>query len=240
MNLKKVVDLLKRQSFQPNLLSFFINPFFFIRKGLYKHVKKNSIYIHGKMLDFGCGRKPYKNLFTVDKYIGVDVEISGHSHKNSEVDIFYDGITLPFENESFDSVFCGEVFEHVFDIEGTIKELKRVLKKGGKGLITIPFAWPEHEVPFDFARYSSFGIASIFERNGFRIISLEKSGHFFECLVQLTAFYVYTLFHTKSALLNTICTFLFISPLNIIGFCVASVLPKKYDLYHNIVIVIEK
>lgn len=192
------------------------------------------------MLDFGCGRKPYKNLFTVDKYVGVDVEVSGHPHKNSEVDIFYDGVTLPFEKESFDSFFCGEVFEHVFNLESTIAELKRVLKKGGKGLITIPFAWPEHEEPFDFGRYSSFGIRSILEKGGFKVISLEKSGHFFECLVQLTAFYIYRLFHTRSAFLNSICTILFISPLNIIGFFLAGVVPKKHDLYHNLIIVVEK
>ena len=105
-----IVRLLERQSFQPNLLSVFINPFFFIRKGLYRQIKRNSGYLHGEMIDFGCGRKPYRNLFNVDKYVGVDIEVSGHEHKNSEVDVFYDGKSLPFQSETFDTFFCSEVF----------------------------------------------------------------------------------------------------------------------------------
>ena len=240
MSMSSIINYLKKQSFQPNFLSLFINPFFFIRRGLYKQLRKHSSHLHGEMLDFGCGRKPYKNLFTVNKYIGVDIETSGHSHKNSEVDIFYNGKTLPFPNESFDSFLCSEVFEHLFNLDEIITELKRVLRPGGKGVITVPFAWPEHEVPYDYARYTSFGVKSLLEKNGLKIISLEKSGHFVECLVQQGTLYIYTLFQTKSAFLNTLCTLLFISPFNIIGFILAKVLPKNRDLFHNIIIVVEK
>lgn len=169
MNLQPIIKVLKQQSFQPNFLSVFINPFFFLRKGLYRQIKKSSRHLQGEMLDFGCGRKPYKNLFQVNKYVGVDIEVSGHPHQNSEIDVFYDGKTIPFPDESFDSFFCSEVFEHVFNLEEIIIELKRILKPGGKGLITVPFAWPEHESPYDFARYTSFGIRSVLERNGLRI-----------------------------------------------------------------------
>lgn len=235
-----IIKILKKQSFQTNLLSIFVNPFFFLRRGLFRHIKKNAKYLNGKMIDFGCGRKPYKNLFSIKEYIGVDIEVSGHPHENSEIDVFYDGKTLPFSNETFDSFFCSEVFEHVFNIEKIIKELNRVIKKGSTGLITIPFAWPEHEIPYDFARYTSFGIKDILEQNGFKVISLEKSGHFIECLIQLSILYIYSLFMTKNQFLNTLLTLIFISPLNIIGICISDILPKKQGLYHNLVVVVQK
>jgi SAM-dependent methyltransferase len=235
-----VLNHLKKQSFQPNFLSVFINPFFFLRKGLHKHIRKNSHYIHGMLLDFGCGRKPYKNLFTVDQYVGVDIEVSGHSHTNSEIDVFYDGKTIPFPDKTFDSFLCSEVFEHLFNMEEILTEIHRVTKPGGRGLITVPFAWPEHEVPYDYARYTSFAMRTILEKKGFNILSLEKNGHFFECIVQLTTLYTYMLFHTRSQTLNTLCTFLFISPLNIVGYLLAAVFPKRSELFHNLIIVIEK
>jgi ubiquinone/menaquinone biosynthesis C-methylase UbiE len=175
MKWQSALNILKKQSFQPNALNLFINPFFFIRRGLNKQIRKNSHALTGEMLDFGCGRKPYKNLFKVSKYVAVDIEVSGHSHKNSEVDVFYNGENLPFPNEVFGSLFCSEVLEHVFNLEGILSELHRVLKKGAQGLITTPFALPEHEVPYDFARYTSFGIKAILERNEFKnYIGLKK------------------------------------------------------------------
>ncbi|MEJ7767038.1 MAG: class I SAM-dependent methyltransferase [Chitinophagaceae bacterium] len=113
---KDVIDAyLKKQSFQPGLLSIFFNPFYFIRKSLFITISDMSRHLKGKLLDFGCGRKPYENLFAGCEYIGVDVEESGHNHKSSKVDIFYDGKRLPFEDETFDSIFCTEVLENLFD-----------------------------------------------------------------------------------------------------------------------------
>ena len=231
---------LRQQSFQPGLLGIFINPFYFIRKGLYKHIAKNTGYLTGNMLDFGCGRKPYKNLIHVTNYVGVDVEVSGHSHANSEIDVFYDGKHLPFPDEHFESLFCSEVFEHVFNFDEILKEINRVLKRGATGVITTPFAWPEHEQPFDFTRFTSFSIKMTLEKNGFKIISMEKNGHFFEALVQLTACYVYTILHKKNKVWNGFITLLFISPINILGALFSAIAPKSQDYFHNMVIVVEK
>ncbi|HNP98786.1 MAG TPA: class I SAM-dependent methyltransferase, partial [Bacteroidia bacterium] len=162
-----LLDLLKRQSFQPFFWSILINPFFFIRRGLCHGIRKNQKYLTGHMLDFGCGRKPYKNLFSVDRYTGVDIEVSGHSHELSEVDVYYDGKVLPFPDNTFDSFFCSEVVEHIFNLDSILAEIKRVLKPGAKGLLTVPFAWPEHEVPYDFGRYTSFALPLILKKHGF-------------------------------------------------------------------------
>jgi SAM-dependent methyltransferase len=157
-------------------INFFISSVYIARSSLLKAIKKNAKEINGRVLDFGCGSKPYESIFTnaID-YIGLDIKSSGHNHIYSKVDFFYDGKTLPFPDNNFDVVVCFEVFEHVFNLEELLIEINRVLKKDGKLLISIPFAWDEHEIPFDFARYTSFGIAHILSKNGFQVIELKKT-----------------------------------------------------------------
>jgi len=72
----------KKQLFQPNIISLFINPFFILRFALNLVIKKEAINLKGKILDFGCGAKPYKSLFiNAVEYIGLDIENEGHSHE---------------------------------------------------------------------------------------------------------------------------------------------------------------
>lgn len=175
------------KAFRPGLN----NPFYFIRGALLKKLQYYAPQLSGKLLDFGCGSKPYQALFTnVSAYTGLDYEGEGHSHANENVDVFYDGKKIPFENETFDSVFSSEVFEHIFNIDEILPELKRVMKKEGKLLITCPFTWHEHEVPVDYARYTQFALKHLLEKNGFTILSLDKSGDFTSAIYQMKMVYV--------------------------------------------------
>ena len=217
-----------------------MNPALFNRWYCYQAIKKRAPLLTGKLLDFGCGRKPYRNLFTnVGEYIGVDIEVSGHSHAESEVDVYYDGKTVPFGDEYFDSLYCSEVLEHLFNPDEILKELHRVLKKGGIGLFTFPFSWQEHEQPYDFARYSSFAAKYIFEQKGFEVLEIHKNGHFIITVWQLWIIYIWTLFRTKSRYLNTLFTIIFITPFNIIGLIFA-IFPRSKDLYMTNVVMIKK
>jgi len=91
-------------------------------------------------------------------YIGVDLEATGHDHSNSKIDVLYDGKVLPFKDGQFDAVVSFEVLEHVFNLSEVMREINRVTTDSGYLLISVPFAWLEHEIPYDFARYTSFGI----------------------------------------------------------------------------------
>ena len=182
----KIKKKIQSNVFFPTLPWGLLNPFFINRKLLAESVKENAHLLSGKILDFGCGSKPYRSLFRFSEYIGVDIENPGHSHANEDIDVFFDGKTLPFADSAFDSCFSSEVVEHIFDIDKTLGEIKRVLKPNGRILITTPFVWDEHEVPHDYCRYTSFGLKNIFERNGFKIIEQKKSGTFPELIIQLT------------------------------------------------------
>ncbi|MBC7849682.1 MAG: class I SAM-dependent methyltransferase [Chitinophagaceae bacterium] len=234
-----LVTYLRKQSFNPGIASVFINPFFFIRSALYRALKKDSARLSGTLMDFGCGRKPYQGLFTVDQYIGVDLEVTGHDHSSSLVDVFYDGKTLPFADNHFDSIFCSEVVEHVFDPEIILPELFRVLKPGGRILLTVPFCWNEHEVPYDYARYSSFGITHLVSKNGWSVLSNTKTGNFARVIFQLWALYFFELFK-KWGKVGYALSLLIIAPINLLGSILIPLFPINNSLYFNNVLLAEK
>lgn len=228
-----------KYEFNPNI--FYSG--YLLRKKLLLAVDKYAHYMNGKMIDFGCGSKPYKSLFNVKEYIGVDFNGEGHSHENEQIDVFYDGHTLPFPDNFFDSVFSTEVFEHVFNLEEIIPEIKRVMKPGARILVTCPFAIPEHEQPNDYARYSSFGLKHLFEKNNFKVIEYEKVGNHFETIMQLRiGFYDLVLFPKldKLVFVRPLLEFILYPIYNISALIFSKLLPNKQALYMNNVIVCEK
>jgi len=216
------------------------NPFFLIRHALLKHIANNKEFIHGMVLDFGCGSMPYKSLFQYSNYIGVDIKISGHPQEDKKPTIYYDGKNLPFKNETFDSILCSEVFEHIFNLKEIIIELKRVLKANGTMLITTPFVWEEHEIPYDFVRFTSFGLKNILESQGFSIIKIEKTTTYIETILQLLILYITHLFYTKNGKINGVINAVFISPITVIAKILSKILPNDERFYNNVIIVCSK
>jgi SAM-dependent methyltransferase len=157
-----------------------------------------------------------------------------------KAEYFYDGNIFPFQNEEFDSIIANQVFEHVFNPVGFLSEIHRVLKPNGLFLITVPFVWDEHEQPIDYARYSSFGIKQLLENHGFEIVEQHKSIADVRVIFQLTAAYIYKKMVTQSGVLNLLFTFLFISPLNVIGEVLAIFLPDNEDLYLDNIVLAKK
>ncbi|MGE5620950.1 MAG: class I SAM-dependent methyltransferase [archaeon] len=235
---KKINEVYLREEFLPSPLSILINPNYFDRRGLFNGIKSNTIYLKGKLLDFGCGNKPYKSLFNVKEYIGLDIEESGHAHHNENIDVYYDGNTIPFDDCTFDSIFSSEVFEHVFNLEQILRELYRVLKPGGHILVTLPFVWEEHEIPFDFARYTSFGIKNLMEKQGFKIVKLEKSNNYIEVIFQLCIAYLYR--YVLPSRFKRVFTPLLIGPITFMGVILSRILPKNYNCYLSNIIVAQK
>lgn len=226
-----------KQKFQPDFFSLFINPFYIIRKSLFNEIKRYAPLLKGRLLDFGCGSQPYRNLFAhVDDYIGVDIAESGHPHHNESIDVYYDGKTLPFPDNSFDALLCSETLEHVFNLDEIFTELRRVLKNGAYVLITVPFSWEEHEIPYDFGRYTSFGIRHLLEKNGFTIIEHKKTNHYVAVLCQYAILYIYHLIETPYKYLNVLLNILLISPLMWLSVVISIMAPKNTLLFHNNII----
>jgi SAM-dependent methyltransferase len=229
---------LQREMFLVKPWSILINPFFIIRRGIYRGIEKHAPSMSGKILDVGCGSKPYEELFTsANSYVGIDLEQTGHDHENSKVDVYYDGSTIPFPDSNFDGVVCFEVFEHIFNLEEVLSEIRRVTKQNGKLLVTLPFAWDEHEQPYDFARYTSFGIRHILEKAGFHVESVFKTTTYVEALAQLTIAYISQHIGPKNLALAAVFQLLIVFPLTVLALFTKTFLPKRNELFCNLVVV---
>lgn len=235
--LKALKARLRREQFLTTPLALVFNPFYIIRNGLHSTIARLAPALKGDILDFGCGSKPYESLFTAaDSYVGVDIQVSGHDHAGSKVDFYYDGTTLPFADARFDVVVCFEVFEHVFNLPDVLAEIRRVLKPGGQVLVTVPFAWDEHEVPYDFARYTSFGIRHVFNTNGFECLKVEKTTTYVQALGQLFAAYLVQHVLPKGRVLGYLSQVAVVFPLNAVTLLLNALLPKRYEYFCNSVV----
>ncbi len=169
-------------AFNPNLWQ----DSYLIRTELLAAVQKYAPRLQGRLMDFGCGSKPYRTLFDVTEYVGVDFSNEGHPHEGEPIDYFYDGKSLPFPDASFDSVLTTEVLEHIFNPDEALREIARVLRPGGRMLLTCPFSWEMHEEPYDYARYTLHALRSLLEKAGFEVEAEERAGSAVRAIGQLS------------------------------------------------------
>lgn len=127
------------------------------------------------MLDIGCGTRPYAPLFArhVDSSVGVDWPGSPHVHV---MDAYASGLELPFAAESFDFVLCSEVLEHLPDPALAMREIARVLRPGGRAVVSTPFMYRVHEPPYDFFRYTPFAHRQLAESAGLSVVEIRTRG----------------------------------------------------------------
>jgi len=230
---------LRKELFRPTALGLFVNPFYLSRKALWREIKSMSSHISGRVLDVGCGEKPYESLFQCRQNLGIEIA-TPLNRKKSKADLYYDGSRFPVEDASFDWVVCSQVFEHVFSPKEFLSEIARVLKADGGLLMTVPFIWDEHEQPFDFARYSSFGLRSLLESHGFVILEHRKTLTDIRVLFQMLNDYIYKITATKNSFINILICAVLISPFNITAQIVYRLFPQNKDLYLDNVILAKK
>ncbi|GIT84845.1 class I SAM-dependent methyltransferase [Acinetobacter towneri] len=132
----------------------------------------------GSFLDIGAGdRWLEKELPRSVQYTALDHPHTGIEIYKSKPNIIADAVNLPLADDSFDNIACLEVIEHVPDPEKVFSEIYRVLKSGGTAWISIPFLYPIHDAPFDFQRYSRYGLQNIAKNTGFQYIEVKPRLH---------------------------------------------------------------
>jgi SAM-dependent methyltransferase len=132
---------------------------------------------YGTVLDVGCGHMPYKQLLLSEpsravRYIGLDLPDNNYASPELE----WDGVSIPLGEESVDCILLTEVLEHCPDAQLVLNEAFRVLKPGGFILITVPFIWPLHCVPYDEFRYTPFALSRFIDRAGFLDSEIKATG----------------------------------------------------------------
>ena len=110
-------------------------------------------------------------------YVALDYPVTGKEFYNARPDVYADACRLPIGDALVDNVVCLEVLEHLRDPCAAMAEIERVLKPGGKAWLSIPFMYPIHNEPFDFQRYTEFGLRREAEKANLEIVDISRSGH---------------------------------------------------------------
>jgi len=162
-----------------------------------KGVASSLQYVQGskRLYDLGCGSMPYRKLFdgVVDEYHGFDFKPAADLHKPdlTNPSAWIDITDSDLKSESCDVVLSTQVLEHIGDTKKFIKEIHRVLEKGGTCIMTIPFAWPTHAEPDDFYRFTCFGLETLFTEAGFEIVKIQPLEGAYATIMQLYLVSVY-------------------------------------------------
>lgn len=138
-------------------------------------------YARGTMLDIGCGLRQYEPIFagSVSDYIGIDWPTSADKARS---DIVGDALSIPVADNSVDTVLATEVMEHLPISDHFIAEITRVLRIGGRLILSVPFMEPLHEEPRDYYRYTPFSLRMLLQRHGFSIEYIEAKGGWFSVI----------------------------------------------------------
>jgi len=129
------------------------------------------------MLDLGCGYKPYEPLFAsrVTKHLGFDLPQS-LDFRGSKAQVTGSAAALPFADGSFDSVLCTQMLDDFPEPSVVLNEITRVLAPDGVLLLTVNQLYPVHDPPYDFYRFTRYGLEHQVTKAGLTVVEFRATG----------------------------------------------------------------
>jgi SAM-dependent methyltransferase len=130
-------------------------------------------HVRGKVIDLGCGDAPFRGQLAdrVDAYDTLDLR---PRIQTTYVGDIQDMHMIP--DGAYDSALSLEVLEHVPDPFRAVGEIFRILKPGGVVVISVPHLSRIHDAPYDYYRYTGFGLHYMLARAGFEIVEIRRKG----------------------------------------------------------------
>ena len=133
--------------------------FIIIKRKFQKEISNIFTNKNDKILDLGCGGKPYYHRFIKGHLVCFDIRKSGKTHIIGDADF------LPFKKSSFDKVIIVNALYYFNNPYDVMQNVSRLLKKDGKTVIITPFLYPIHDVPYDKYRFTEYGLKALLEDN---------------------------------------------------------------------------
>jgi SAM-dependent methyltransferase len=134
--------------------------------------------MEGVVYDLGCGIRPFEKdiLEYADRYVGVDWSNTLHGLR---ADVVADlNKPLPIKDGAANTVVSFQVLEHLSEPQNMLNEAFRILRAGGQIFLSVPFQWWIHEAPWDYFRFTRYGLEHLFKKAGFVEIEVEAVSGF--------------------------------------------------------------
>ena len=149
------------------------------------HLKEHA---QGHLVDLGCGKVPlydaYKDYITESLCVDWPASIHKNPFLDAECDL---NLTLPFQDEQFDTIILSDVLEHISNPLQLCSEMYRILKPSGKVIMNVPFFYKLHETPHDYFRYTKFALHKFANDSRFKVVLLHEMGGLPEVLTDLSS-----------------------------------------------------
>lgn len=186
----------------------------------------------GRLLDIGCGRRPFAAALArhSERAVGVEVDRARYgpraapaegrrcggakADRAARPDVWGSGLHLPFRDGSFDTVVSFQVLEHVPQPARLLDETARVLRPGGALVLTAPHMWGIHEEPHDYYRFTPYGLRHLAEAAGLRVVGevrplagywVTAGARFCHYLLQFEKLYLHALTRPLMAVVQILC-----------------------------------
>lgn len=147
-------------------------------------IREGTIFVDSgaRVLDAGAGECRFRSFFPSAKYVGVDLAVGDEAWDYTVLDAHADLAMLPFRDQTFDLTLNTQVLEHVLEPKVILTEIFRVLKPGGRLLVTAPQGWYEHQAPHDYFRFTSYALRYLLESSGYVVEEIKPMGGYFRYL----------------------------------------------------------
>ncbi|MGH8506697.1 MAG: class I SAM-dependent methyltransferase [Stenotrophobium sp.] len=153
---------------EPRLTNCYYHLIRELKGALQPAVQNLALPAGSRVFDYGCSTMRHRHMFPSNvEYIGADMPGNDEAH----VILDADG-RVPLESATFDAVFSTQVLEHVEDPDLYLSECRRLLKPGGRLLLSTHGTFIFHPCPHDYWRWTYMGLQRVIEKAGFKVTAI--------------------------------------------------------------------
>jgi SAM-dependent methyltransferase len=140
----------------------------------------------GLLLDLGCGNVPLYDVYKEYVIDNICIDWDKTLHKNPYLDFETDlNNFIPLESNTFDTILCTDVLEHLAEPHKLFGEIARLLKPNGKLILAVPFYYWIHEDPHDYFRYTKYALQKFCDINKLAVVELNPYGGAPEIIIDI-------------------------------------------------------